>query len=282
MIIKDYRLGLAIVFILILASISLLVFKGIPKSIDITGGAEITIKVKDPNIFYNLRSYLSGLAEVKELKSSSGYYIVVRCSYDKVEIVKKKLKEFFKVESLSSLNYSEKTVGPILSSRFFEEGFKALAFAFIFMSLVVYFYFRDPYPSGAIILSALTDIILTLGAMSLFNIELSTATIAALLMIIGYSVDSDILLTTKVLRRLSVKFDESVKEAFETGITMTLTTIAAMVTLLIVVKLFIPIADILANIAEVLVIALVADIISTWILNVSLLKLYLKKIKKVI
>ncbi|WP_457612127.1 protein translocase subunit SecF [Methanocaldococcus sp.] len=279
--IKDYRISLAIVFSLIIISILLITFKGIPKSIDITGGTEITIKVNNNINILELKNMLNGIAEVQELESANGYYIVIRCPIDKVSIVKEKIKEFFKVDSLSKLEYSEKTVGPTLSKKFFEEGFKALAFAFIFMAAVVYFYFRDPYPSGAIILSALTDVILTLGGMSLFNIQLSTATIAALLMIIGYSVDSDILLTTKVLRRLSINFDESVKEAFKTGITMTGTTIVAMLTLLIVVKLFIPIANILANIAEVLVIALIADIISTWMLNAGLLKLYLEKIKKV-
>lgn len=222
-----------------------------------------------------LKESLNGIAEVKKLESADGYYIVIRCKNEDVDIVKQKIKEFFHVDSLDKLNYSEKTIGATLSSKFFEEGFKAVGFAFMFMAIVVYLYFRNPVPSGAIILSALSDIIMALGAMSLLGIELSSATIAALLMVIGYSVDSDILLTTRVLKRLTKSFDETVKEAMKTGLTMTLTTITAMLILLIVVKLFIPVADILANIATVLILALIADIINTWLLNAGILKYYI-------
>jgi len=273
--IKDCRLSIAIPIALIVLSILLIGFKGIPKSIDITGGTEITIKVnKDIETSY-LKELLNGKAEVNKLKSADGYYIVIKCKNEDVEAVKQKIKEFFKVDNLDKLNYSEKTIGATLSQKFFDEGLKAIGFALLFMAVVVYLYFRNPVPSGAIILSALSDIIMALGAMSLFNIELSSATIAALLMVIGYSVDSDILLTTRVLKRLTKSFDETVKEAMKTGLTMTLTTITAMLILLIVVKLFIPVADVLANIAEVLILALIADIINTWLLNAGILKYYI-------
>ncbi|AIJ05322.1 preprotein translocase, SecF subunit [Methanocaldococcus bathoardescens] len=272
---KDYRVSIAIPIAFLILSILLIGFKGIPKSIDITGGTEITIKV-DKNIdIAPLKESLDGKAEIKKLKSADGYYIVVRCKSENVEEVKKKIKEFFNVNSLDELNYSEKTIGAMLSAKFFEEGLKAISFAFIFMAIAVYFAFRNPIASGVIILSALSDLIIALGAMSLFNIELSSATIAALLMVIGYSVDSNILLTTRVLKRLTKSFDETVREAMKTGLTMTLTTITAMLILLIVVKLFIPVADILANIATVLILALVADIINTWLLNAGILRYYI-------
>jgi len=273
--IKDCRLAVAIPIALLILSILLIGFKGIPKSIDITGGTEITIKVDKDIDTTSLKELLNGKAEVKKIESANGYYIVIRCKNEDVDFVKQKIKEFFHVDSLDKLDYSEKTIGATLSQKFFEEGFKAVGFAFIFMAVVVYLYFRNPVPSGAIILSALSDIIMALGAMSLFNIELSSATIAALLMIIGYSVDSDILLTTRVLKRLTKSFDETIKEAMKTGLTMTLTTITAMLILLIVVKLFIPVADILANIAEVLILALIADVINTWLLNAGILKYYI-------
>ncbi|CAB3288092.1 Protein-export membrane protein SecF [Methanocaldococcus lauensis] len=279
MFIKDYRVSIAIPIILLISSIFLIFYEGIPKSIDITGGTEITIKVDKDIDISPLKESLDGIAEVKKLKSADGYYIVIRVSEDKVDIAKEKIKEFFHVDSLDKLNYSEKTVGAVLSSKFFEEGFKAILFAFIFMAIAVYVAFRNPVASGVIILSAISDLIMALGGMSLFNIELSSATIAALLMVIGYSVDSNILLTTRVLKRLSKEFDEVVKDAMKTGLTMTLTTISAMTVLLIVVKLFIPVAEILSNIATVLILALIADIINTWFLNAGILKYYITQYK---
>ena len=272
---KDYKLSIAIPIALIIMSILLIGFKGLPKSIDITGGTEITIKVNKDTDISPLKESLKGIAEIKKLKAAEGYYIVIRCKNEDVNIVKQKIKEFFNVDSLDKLNYSEKTIGAMLSAKFFEEGLKAVGFAFLFMAIAVYLYFRNPVPSGTIILCALSDLIMALGAMSLFNIELSSATIAALLMVIGYSVDSNILLTTRVLKRLSKSFDEIVKEAMKTGLTMTFTTISAMLILLIVVKLFIPVADILANIATVLILALFADIINTWLLNAGILRYYI-------
>ncbi|CAB3289553.1 Protein-export membrane protein SecF [Methanocaldococcus lauensis] len=279
MFIKDYRVSIAIPIILLISSIFLIFYEGIPKSIDITGGTEITIKVDKDIDISPLKESLDGIAEVKKLKSADGYYIVIRVSEDKVDIAKEKIKEFFHVDSLDELNYSEKTVGAILSSKFFEEGFKAILFAFIFMAIAVYVAFRNPVASGVIILSAISDLIMALGGMSLFKIEISSATIAALLMVIGYSVDSNILLTTRVLKRLSKEFDEVVKDAMKTGLTMTLTTISAMTVLLIVVKLFIPVAEILSNIATVLILALIADIINTWFLNAGILKYYITQYK---
>ncbi|MCQ6253972.1 protein translocase subunit SecF [Methanocaldococcus sp.] len=277
--VKDYRISIAIPIILLILSILLISFKGIPKSIDITGGTEIIIKVNKNIDITPLKNSLHNIAQVEILKSADGYYIVVRVSEDKVNIAKEKIKEFFHVNSLEKLNYSEKTVGAILSSKFFEEGFKAILFAFIFMAIAVYVAFRNLVASGVIILSALSDLIMALGGMSLFNIQLSSATIAALLMVIGYSVDSNILLTTRVLKRLSKEFDEVVKDAMKTGLTMTLTTISAMTVLLIVVKLFIPVAEILSNIATVLILALIADIINTWFLNAGILKYYITQYK---
>ncbi len=279
MIVKDYRISIAIPIILLILSILLISFKGIPKSIDITGGTEIIIKVNKNIDITPLKNSLHNIAQVEILKSADGYYIVVRVSEDKVNIAKEKIKEFFHVNSLDELNYSEKTVGAVLSSKFFEEGFKAILFAFIFMAIAVYVAFRNLVASGVIILSALSDLIMALGGMSLFNIQLSSATIAALLMVIGYSVDSNILLTTRVLKRLSKEFDEVVKDAMKTGLTMTLTTISAMTVLLIVVKLFIPVAEILSNIATVLILALIADIINTWFLNAGILKYYITQYK---
>ena len=62
--------------------------------------------------------------------------------------------------------------------------------------------------------------------MTIVGIELTLPTTAALLMLIGYSVDSDILLTMRVLKRQG-KLDEKLAGAFHTGIIMTTTTLAA-------------------------------------------------------
>ena len=106
------------------------------------------------------------------------------------------------------------------------------------MALLVFALFRIFVPSIAVIASAFSDIVVPLALMDLFGIKLSLGTVAALLMLIGYSVDSDILLNNHVLRRRG-DFYESTYRARRTGVTMTLTSIAAMTVMAIVASDFV-------------------------------------------
>jgi preprotein translocase subunit SecF len=90
-------------------------------------------------------------------------------------------------------------------------------------------------------------------------------------MLIGYSVDSDILLNNHVLKRHG-SFYESTFRAMRTGVSMTLTSIAAMVTMAVVAWLFG--IELMNEIALVLVFGLSADLLNTYMLNLSLLRWY--------
>ncbi len=128
-----------------------------------------------------------------------------------------------------------------------------------------------------VVCAGVADITITAAVMNLVGIELSLATTAALLMLIGYSVDSNILLTTKVLKRQG-KLEEKMEGAFRTGIIMTTTTLAAIIAMFIVA--FIGQVPILYNIAAVLIIGLITDIIFTWGFNAGVLRLYLSRFEK--
>jgi len=93
------------------------------------------------------------------------------------------------------------------------------------------------------------------------------------LMLIGYSVDSDILLNNHVLRR-SGGFYESAYRAMRTGVTMTLTSIAAMTVMAIVASRFVFNIPLMSEIGTVLVFGLVVDLMNTYLLNMSLLRWY--------
>jgi preprotein translocase subunit SecF len=150
----------------------------------------------------------------------------------------------------------------------------ALVFSFIGMALVVFFTFRTFVPSFAVVLSALADMVITAAVMNIVGIPLSLGTTAALLMLIGYSVDSDILLTNRVLKRQG-KLNDKLTGAFHTGMIMTSTTLAA-VTALFIVSWFGSV-QILMEISAVLLIGLVADVLNTWLTNAGILKWYVLK-----
>ncbi|MHC1588651.1 MAG: protein translocase subunit SecF, partial [Methermicoccaceae archaeon] len=134
----------------------------------------------------------------------------------------------------------------------------------------------------AVVLSAFSDIMIAAALMDVAGIKLSLATVAALLMLIGYSVDSDILLTERVLKRKG-ELSDKMTRAMGTGMTMTITSLCAVVVLFIVSSYSYVVAstfsrvDILADIAVVLTLGLLADLMNTWMLNAGILKWYMLK-----
>lgn len=155
-----------------------------------------------------------------------------------------------------------------------EQALFALLFSFAGMSVVVFFAFRSLIPSVAVVLSAFSDIVISAAIMDMLSIPLSLGTTAALLMLIGYSVDSDILLTTRVLKRKG-KLNEKLKGAFRTGFIMTTTTLSAVAVMFVVSSL--GQVPIIREISMVLLIGLSVDLMNTWMLNAGLLKWFLQR-----
>jgi preprotein translocase subunit SecF len=149
-----------------------------------------------------------------------------------------------------------------------------IAVAFVGMSVLVFLLFRTFVPSIAVVASAFSDIVIPMALMNLFGIKLTLGTVAALLMLIGYSVDSDLLLNNHILRR-SGDFYESTYRAMRTGVTMTLTSIAAMTVMTIASSRFVFDIPLLPEVGVVLVFGLTADLMNTYLLNVSLLRYYM-------
>jgi len=142
-----------------------------------------------------------------------------------------------------------------------------------FTTILIRIYVKRSIPAFTVILSAFADIIMTLAVVNLIGMKLSIAGIVAFLMLIGYSVDTDILLTTRLLQR-KTGVNSSLLGAFKTGTTMTLTSIVAIVAALIVVY---PFGSVLNQIFTILLIGLCLDLFNTWVTNASIIKWYVEK-----
>ena len=277
----NYKILAIIPVILTIVSGIFVYTHGLKESIDVSGGTEITITAPNDVDISKLKEELPEGVEVKKSLSTAGTFIIINAGKDvDTGEIDRALRNFFNVDDLNELQYSQKQIGASLSEKFWKDGFKAVGFAFLFMAIVVYFVFRTPVPSAAVVLAAVSDIILAVGGMSLFGIPVSTATVAALLMLLGYSVDTDIMLTTRVLKRRTGTLDERIKSAMRTGITMSITTIIAMFVLYLVVCYIVPAAGMLKNISAVILFGLIADLMTTWMTNVGILKYYILEYKK--
>jgi preprotein translocase subunit SecF len=175
-----------------------------------------------------------------------------------------------------------KQADPVYAKALQGQAIKAIVVSFCLMAIVVFLIFRTFVPSVAVVVSAFSDIVIAAAFIVIMGIELSFGTVAALLMLIGYSVDSDILLTTRLLKRRG-NLDDKVTSAMTTGLTMTGTTLAALLMMYFVSTysyLLIPSfpqISIISDISAVLIFGLAADLMNTWMLNTGILKWHLSK-----
>jgi len=166
-------------------------------------------------------------------------------------------------------SYSFKLVNPSLSEIFMGKIQYVMIFAGLLMALTVYIIFRDLYPTIAVLIGVICVVMFALGAMGLLGIPLSLASIAAILMLVGYSVDTDILITVRILKRGLDNPRESAYEAMKTGLMMTFTGILSFFALYVVSQI--------TNIATyetislIVLFGLIGDLFGTWLLNAVLM-----------
>lgn len=267
----NYKLLIIVPIIVAIISFSSLAIFGIEPGVDLKGGtmAEITLNHDmNSNEIANLLQKSLHIEEVKII-SNNNRHVTVEFS-DSVDIG-----EFRKAtESIGTVS-SFNTVGPVLSEEAMGQVYWAILFAFIFMAITVLLVFKQIVPAFAVIISAFLDIVFAAGGMAVLKVPLSIASVGALLMLIGYSVDTDIMLTTRLLKRKNGTEVERATEAMKTGLTMSLAAIAAMVVLYIVTILTMPQARTLSEISIVLILGLIADILNTWFLNLGILRKFI-------
>ncbi|MDS0299859.1 protein translocase subunit SecF [Halogeometricum sp. S1BR25-6] len=260
---------LAVLAVALLVIAGWYVMTGVPvnQGIAFTGGTEIQVVVDGSGDAREQiqQAFDAEPASVQSVPAESGLYIVTfQSGTDANSLAQQAERAGFEVRSISSVSASFGGDTQWLA-------LGGVAAAFLGMSILVFAMFRTFVPSVAVVISAFSDIVIPVALMNLLGIKLSLGTVAALLMLIGYSVDSDILLNNHILRR-SGDFYESTYRAMRTGVTMTLTSIAAMVVMTITATLFG--IQLLAAIGTVLVFGLAADLMNTYMLNLSLLRWY--------
>ena len=175
------------------------------------------------------------------------------------------------INDISPDSYSVRVVGPIVSDIFWRQAKVAITISFILMAIVVFLIFKSIVPSGAVILSAISDVIITVAVLSIMNVGISISIIGALLMLIGYSVDTDILLTTKAMKSTK-NIEERIFKAFKTGIMTSGTSLTALIVMYIFSS-----SLVIKEIALTLSIGLFVDIMNTWVLNAGIIKMWVQK-----
>src|SRR3989338_7937008 len=246
------------------------------KDSSLAGGTTITIngEINSEDIESSLKSRFSDITirKLTDIRTGKTIATIIETSANSEEI--KSELEALLGYSLTEENSSIEFTGSSLSQSFYKQLILALIISFILMSCVVFILFRTFIPSIAVIFAAFSDIVMPLAVVDYLGIKLSAAGISAFLMLIGYSVDTDILLTTRALKNRESTLNKRIFRAFKTGILMTGTALLAVLPAFFVVS---GIPDSFRQIFFILSIGLFADIINTWLTNAGIIKWYCDK-----
>jgi len=245
------------------------------KDVSLSGGTAITLNgdVDIVKLEKSLSQNFSGisLTTLTDISTRKPTAVIIQLRAT-VEELKPEIEKILGYK-LDDKNSSVEFSGPSLGNDFYKQLLIALTLSFILMSIVIFVLFRTFVPSIAVIFSAFSDIVMPLALIDYFGIRISAAGIAAFLMLVGYSVDTDILLTTRVLKTKEGSLNHRIFGSFKTGMFMTTT---ALVAVLPAFLLLTSLPDSFRQIFIILSLGLLADILNTWLTNVSVIKWYCK------
>ena len=235
-------LGIAV--LLVVLSLSMVIFKGFNLGIDFESGLSISVKIDDYDTgIEDVRRSLSRIegVRVQNIGSSDDgrYQIRVKISPDSSQremenIIENCLSTRFKSYSILESSF----IGAKFSSSLITGSIKAVAIALALILVYVWIRFKVAYAISSI-LALMHDVILMLGFISIVGFEISSTTIAAILTIIGYSLNNTIVIFDRIRESIRGNHEQNTCDVMDYGVnsSLTRTTFSSVTTLLAVIPL---------------------------------------------
>jgi len=242
---KYYKFFNLLSSFLIILSIILLLFKGLNFGIDFKGGTLIELRVTDKGVnISSLRNAFSNMnlgdVAIKKFGKDSDFLVKFEKKENNknlIQYIKKNLNETL----TSSFEFRRvENVGPKVSSELLKSGLIAILTALSAMLFYIWIRFEWQFSIGAII-ALFHDVLLTMGVFSLLNLEVNLSIVAAILTIVGYSMNDTVVIFDRVRENLKKYIDIKIYELTNTSINETLsrTIITSTTTLLALLAIFI-------------------------------------------
>ncbi|MFL2888339.1 MAG: protein translocase subunit SecF [Pelagibacterales bacterium MED-G40] len=270
---------LSLIFFMI--SLFLIFFKGLNYGIDFKGGTLIEIRVEDKNIsISDIRSSFSKLqlgdVNIKEFGKKRDFLIKVEQKNNKNELIKL-IKDNLKKDLQTEINFRRvETVGPKVSKELLESGLIAIALSLSAMLFYIWVRFEWQFSVGSII-ALVHDVVITVGIFSLLSFEINLSIIAAVLTIVGYSMNDTVVIYDRIRENLSKYTQINITEIANLSINETLsrTVITSVTTLLALLSIFILGGEILRGFSFAMILGVIVGTYSSIFVASPLLK-YLK------
>ena len=241
---KYYNLSNIISLILFIISIFFLIFKGLNYGVDFKGGTLIELRSDNTNYkTEEIRGAFNKLnlddLSVKKFGAEGDYVIKFKRSDlnepDFIKNLKNDLDNYLEDYSFRRVE----NVGPKVSAELLQDGVTAIAIALAAMLIYIWFRFEWQFSIGAII-AIFHDVIITLGIFSLLSLEINLSIVAAVLTIVGYSMNDTVVIFDRVRENLKKYADIKIFDLTNLSINETLsrTLITSVTTLLALLSIF--------------------------------------------
>ena len=242
---KFYKLFNLISILLVLISISFLTFKGLNYGVDFKGGTLIELRDHDNKVTISkLRKSLLNMnlgdVSVKQFGNESDYLVKFEKKNSSNPNLSNEIKENLNKSLGSDLEFRRvENVGPKVSSELLKSGIIAITLSLAAMLIYIWIRFEWEFSLGAI-LAIFHDVIITLGIFSLFSLEINLSIVAAVLTIVGYSMNDTVVIFDRVRENLKKYSDIKIFDLTNLSINETLsrTIITSITTLLALLSIY--------------------------------------------
>ena len=243
---KYFKIANIFSLLAVLISVLFLFFKGLNYGVDFKGGTLLEIRIENKNIqIQDLRSSLDraelGDVNVKQFGVEGDFLIKFEKNANENKKFISDLKNIITKKINSSVNFRrEETVGPKVSSELLKQGVTAIILALGAMLFYIWIRFEWQFSLGAII-ALMHDVIITLGIFSILSIEVNLSIVAAVLTIVGYSMNDTVVIFDRIRENLLKYSKIKTNEIANISVTETLsrTIITSLTTLLALFSIFI-------------------------------------------
>ena len=277
--IKKFKMANLISIVFVLISLILIIFKGLNFGIDFKGGTLIELRVESNNIKINeIRSAFSNMdlgdLNVKEFGKKGDY------------LIKFEKKEFNKVVNIKSIkegvvnklgvdvNFRRiENVGPKVSAELLNSGLIAICLALGAMLFYIWIRFEWQFSLGSIV-AIFHDVLITIGIFSILSLEVNLSIVAAVLTIVGYSMNDTVVIYDRIRENLSKYSSSTIDDVSNTSINETLsrTIITSVTTLLALGSIYVLGGEILKGFSLAMIIGVIIGTYSSIFVASPILK----------
>ena len=243
---KHFKIFNIISIVLIILSVFLLLFKGLNYGVDFKGGTLIELRVQDQtinisSIRQSFKNMNLGDVNVKKFGNKTDFLIKFEKKDEKNINFINDIKNKLVLDIGNSFSFRRvENVGPKVSSELLKSGVIAILMSLSAMMIYIWLRFEWQFSLGAIF-ALIHDVIITLGFFSILNLEINLSIVAAVLTIVGYSMNDTVVIFDRVRENLKKYSSKKINEITNLSINETLsrTIITSLTTLLALVSIFI-------------------------------------------